>query len=221
MPEVRVKICGLTRPMDGEEAGRAGADLVGCVLVPSSPRAVDAVRAGEIGAAAGLPLVLVVADLTPERAAEAATVAGASVLQLHGDEDPSQLEELRRLGPWSIWKGVRIRDVAAASEAFLRWGGLADGVLLDGWAPGALGGTGVSFPWEEVGALRPAMPSGTVLIAAGGLTPENVERAVALLEPDVVDVSSGVESAPGVKDHRRLREFVVQARGHGTGSRAT
>lgn len=212
MADLRVKICGLTRPADGAAAARAGADLVGCVLVPSSPRAVDVDRAGEIGAAAGLPLVLVVADRTVEWMAGAARRSGASVLQLHGEETPATVAALRRHGSWQLWKGVRVRDAATAREAMEEWGGVVDGLLLDGWSPHALGGTGVSFPWEEVASVRSSLPPGTLLIAAGGLNPENVGLAVSILRPDVVDVSSGVEASPGVKDHSQLQAFVTQAR---------
>lgn len=213
MPDVQVKICGLTRPADAEYAAAAGADYLGCVLVPSSPRAVDAERArGVSSAAPGVPLVLVVAGLGVTELEAAATVAGASVLQLHGDETPDLVRALRSRGPWRVWKGVRVRDAASAREALDRWGGIVDGILLDGWAPHQLGGTGTPFPWEEVASLRPAVPEGTLLIAAGGLKPENVGRAVSLLRPDVVDVSSGVESTPGVKDPARVREFVLRAR---------
>jgi phosphoribosylanthranilate isomerase len=212
MADPLVKICGLTLPSDGEAAARAGAHFVGCVLVPSSPRAVDPLRAGQVRAAAGLPLVLVVADRPLEWMADAATRSGASVLQLHGDEGPATVSALRARGPWQVWKGVRVRDGASARDAMERWGGVVDGVLLDGWSPHALGGTGVSFPWEEVAPVRSVLPPGTLLIAAGGLNPENVGRAVSLLRPDVVDVSSGVESSPGVKDHARLQDFVTRAR---------
>lgn len=212
MADLQVKICGLTRPEDGAAAARAGADWVGCVLVPSSPRAVDAERAGEIRAAAGLPLVLVVADQSVEWMVAAARRSRASVLQLHGDETEVTVAALREQGSWQVWKGVRVRDAASAGEAMDRWGGVADGLLLDGWSPHALGGTGVSFPWGEVAPVRPALRPGTLLIAAGGLNPENVGRAVSILRPDVVDVSSGVESSPGVKDHSRLQAFVTRAR---------
>lgn len=212
MSAVRVKICGLRRPQDAVVAAEAGADFLGCVLVEASPRAVTPREAAEVGRATELPLVLVVAGRCLEWIEEAGHVAGASVIQLHGDESPSMLSELKARGPWDVWKGVRTRGLEDALAAAGAFGGVADGLLLDGWAPGSLGGTGVRFDWEEVSRGREAIPPGCLFIAAGGLNPENVSRVVSLLTPDVVDVSSGVEESPGRKDPARVQDFVRRAR---------
>jgi len=213
----RVKICGLTRREDAVAAAEAGADYLGVVLVPSSPRAVEPDRVG--GLVEGLaPLpVLVSADADPEELVEVARLSGAGVLQLHGDETPDDLRALRAgtlraEGTWHLWKAVRVRERDDVERALERFGELADALLLDGWTPDALGGTGVSFSWGDVGALRDAFPAELELVVAGGLTPGNVGRAVELLAPEVVDVSSGVEACPGIKDAEAVRAFVEAAR---------
>lgn len=209
---VRVKICGLRRPADAVVAAEAGADYLGCVLVEGSPRAVSPAEALEVGRAAGLPLVLVVAARSLEWIEEAGHLACASVIQLHGDESPAMVSEVAERGPWQVWKGVRTRGLDDARAAIEGYGGAVDGLLLDGWAPGALGGTGVSFDWEEVARARGAIPPSCLFIAAGGLNPDNVRRVVSVLAPDVVDVSSGVEESPGCKDPALIRDFVRRAR---------
>lgn len=214
----RVKICGVTRPEDAIMARAEGADLLGCVLVSSSPRRVEAEDAARIAGESGLPLVLVMADLSPADAVRAARTAGASILQLHGDEDEETVRSLREAGGWTVWKGVRVQDAVDAARAFRRWGGRVDGLLLDGWSPRGLGGTGTPFPWEGVAPFRRQLLAPTLFIAAGGLTPENVWGAASLLRPDVVDVSSGVESAPGLKDRLRVRRFIGAVR-QGPGGR--
>lgn len=211
-PGVRVKICGLTRPADAVVAAEAGAHYLGCVLVEGSPRCVTPDQALAVGDAGGLPLVLVVAGRSPEWIEAAAHRARAAVIQLHGDESPGMVAELAERGPWSVWKAVRTRGADDARAAIAAYGRTAQGLLLDGWAPGALGGTGVSFDWEEVAGARGTVPSSCLFIAAGGLNPENVRRVVSLLAPDVVDVSSGVEESPGCKDPSLVRDFVTRAR---------
>lgn len=210
--EVEVKICGLTRRADATEAAAAGADYLGVVLVPSSPRHVDTARAREVVAGLDALPVVVVADAAPEAVARAAEIVEAGIVQLHGSETPDELLRLRELGGWRLWKALRVRDPAALEDAVESFLGVADGILLDGWDPDAPGGTGTAFSWEEVRPLRDRLSPDLTLVAAGGLTPENVTRAVQSLSPDVVDVSSGVESRPGVKDARKVRAFVESAR---------
>lgn len=209
---VKVKICGLTRRADAAEAAGAGADYLGVVLVPSSPRHVESARAREVVAGLGAIPVVVVADAAPEAVARAAEIVGAGVVQLHGSESPDDLLRLRELGGWHLWKAIRVRDTAGVDDAVEPFVGIADGILLDGWDPDAPGGTGTAFSWEDVGDLRERLSPGLTLVAAGGLTPGNVTRAVRSLSPHVVDVSSGVESRPGVKDARKVRAFVESAR---------
>lgn len=214
----QVKICGLTRRSDAAGAAEAGADYLGVVLVPSSPRHVETARAREVVAGLGATPVAVVAHGAPEAVARAAEIVGAGVVQLHGYETPDDLLRLRELGPWRLWKALRVRNADELEEAVAPFVGVADGILLDAWKPGVLGGTGTAFAWEEVGRLRERIPDGLTVVAAGGLTPENVGDAVRTLSPDVVDVSSGVESGPGIKDLDGVRTFVEAARAAGAGN---
>lgn len=213
----RVKICGLTRPADARAAVDAGAGYLGVVMVPSSPRSVSLEEVRALRQGIDLPLVLVTADRDPAELIEHARILEAGGLQLHGDESPEDAERLRRGGDWELWKSVRIREAGDLSEAIDRFGGLVDAIHLDGWHPEQLGGTGVRFPWSDVAEIRDGLPEGTTLVAAGGLTPENVAEAVDLLRPDVVDVSSGVEveGRPGIKDPAKVQAFVRAARGVG------
>jgi phosphoribosylanthranilate isomerase len=137
---------------------------------------------------------------------QAARLARLDVLQLHGDEPPQLAAALREQG-FTVWKALRPRPGESLGASAAPYAGAVDGVLLDGWSPAARGGTGTAFDWEEVAAQLEAIPAGVLLVAAGGLNPGNVARAASLLRPDVVDVSSGVERAPGEKDAAALREF--------------
>ena len=208
---VRVKICGLTRPKDAQVAERAGASYVGAVLVPTSPRRVSSSTAFELAAAVSIPLVVVTADLTPDEAAEAAQRTRAGGIQLHGDESPETVKELRERGSWELWKAVRVRSRDDILSALERFEDLVDLILLDGWHADQLGGTGTAFPWGAMDSIRQTAAPGVRIGVAGGLSPENVEGAVTRLAPDLVDVSSGVEVSPMAKDHERVRSFVRNA----------
>jgi phosphoribosylanthranilate isomerase len=209
---LRVKICGLVREEDARVAVEAGADFLGAILSPGFQRSVQPARAATFSGESGVPLVAVVVDAGVAGAADVARAAGASILQLHGDEAPGDLASLRQEGDWRLWKAVRVRsgdDVSRAVDAF---GPHADGLLLDGWHRGKGGGTGIGFPWSVVAPLRHLLPEGLTFVAAGGLDPDNVADAVELLAPHVVDVSSGVEVSPGEKDPGRVRAFIRNAR---------
>jgi phosphoribosylanthranilate isomerase len=157
-----------------------------------------------------LPLtrVGVFVDAGVDEVRRGAEEAGLHVLQLHGAEPPATLAALRAEGRWSVWKAVRPRSAAELRDAIDRYRSHADALLLDGWSAAAAGGVGARFPWEEISECRDEIPDSLDLIVAGGLNPGNVERAIALLRPAVVDVSSGVESAPGVKDPAAMPAFL-------------
>lgn len=208
----RVKICGLTRRSDAEFAASVGADFLGVVGVPESPRARSADQAGEILSGLDPEGVVVLAETRPEAVVEFATRSGASVLQLHGDEEVDLLAGVRAAGPWTLWKAVRVQGPEDAERALDRYAELVDGFLWDGWHPDRLGGSGVSFPWDALRSVRESFPAEKTLVVAGGLTPENVAEVIARLRPDVVDVSSGVETSPGIKDPDRVSRFVRAAR---------
>jgi phosphoribosylanthranilate isomerase len=111
-----------------------------------------------------------------------------------------------------VWKALRVRDAASVKAGAAEWAGRVDALLLDGWSAAAVGGTGARFPWEAVAEHRDLVPEWLALIAAGGLRPGNVREAIALLRPAAVDVSSGVEASPGVKDGAAVEAFVSAAR---------
>ena len=213
MSEVEIKICGITTPEDAVAARELGADYLGMILSQGFPRSILPDEAVDIGPAAEAPLVAVLVDESLDEAERIAGLSGASVIQLHGEESGDYAEELRRRGKWAIWKAVRVRhpeDVTRVVEAF---GTRVDGLLLDGWHPDRPGGSGASFSWEGVAALRDHIPPDLRVIAAGGLTPRNVADAIEALRPDIVDVSSGVELQVRRKDPELIRAFVRNARG--------
>lgn len=214
-PRPRVKICGLTRRLDAEAAARLGASYLGTVLVPGSPRHVTPEEARRVTEGLEAVPVAVVADLGVAGTVEAAGAAGAEVVQLHGSETVREVTEVADAGPWKVWKVLRLGAGALDRDAALEFSDVADGLLLDAWHPRRLGGTGRPFPWDEAAPLLAELRGRVLRIAAGGLDPSNVGRAVEVLDPDVVDVSSGVESEPGVKDQARIRRFLRRARSAG------
>ena len=201
-----VKVCGITSVEDGLAAAEAGADAVGFVFWPPSPRHVDAATARRIGAAlpAALVRVGVFVDAPRQELTRVAEAAGLDVLQLHGSEP---LEALAGL-PRRAWKALRVGPGFAPSEV-ARYAQRAAAILLDTGVEGAPGGTGQAFDWQ---LARKARERAGFLILAGGLTPENLGQAIAAVGPDGVDVSSGVEASPGRKDAAKLRAFLAAAR---------
>lgn len=215
---VDIKFCGLTRPEDARQAALLGARYAGVILT-RSPRELDDARARNVLAEAPDPVrhVGVFGGEQPERIAERAHRIGLHVIQLHGDPDPAAIARVREHWTGEVWAVQRLRgsDVpGSARELFA----VADAVVLDAHTVGLLGGTGMALPWKELRDRLHAFRAGRArLVLAGGLTPENVGTAIDLLQPDMVDVSSGVESSPGIKDESRMRAFrdsvyTVQAR---------
>jgi len=204
-----VKICGLCAPDDAAAAAAAGADYVGVVLVPGRRRTRSVAEAAAIfEAAPGALRVGVFANAPLEEVLRMSAELSLDAVQLHGSEPAVALVKLRSLGAPRLWKAVTVQSPAATLLAFETYGAVADAVLLDGGD----GGRGVAFDWTGVAPLRARLPRGVSLVVAGGLTPENVSEAIARLAPDVVDVSSGVESAPGQKSAARVRAFIAAAR---------
>jgi len=204
---VAVKVCGITSIEDGLVAAQAGADAVGLVFWPGSPRRVDLAAARRIARALP-PFVLrvgVFVDARREEMERAVTEVGLDLLQLHGREPPEALADL----PRRAVKAVGVGEGFTAEQA-LRYEGRAAGILLDTRADGgAPGGTGQSFDWTRVRDVR---EKASFLMLAGGLNAGNVHRALTAVRPDGVDVSSGVESAPGRKDAEKVRAFVAAVR---------
>ena len=213
MSELGVKICGITTPEDALVAQELGADYLGMILSQGFSRSILPDEAVDIGLVAETPLVAVLVDESLDEAQRIAELSGASVIQLHGEENVEYVEELRRRGMWTIWKAVRVRDPEDVTRAVEGLGTSVDGLLLDGWHPDRPGGSGVSFSWEGVRVMRDQIPSALKVIVAGGLTPGNVADAVRILRPDVVDVVSGVELNIRRKDPDLIGAFVRNARG--------
>jgi phosphoribosylanthranilate isomerase len=204
---LRIKICGLTTPLDAEAAIEYGADALGFNFFPGSKRYVG--RAADwIGRLPDtIEKIAVVVNPTAEDAKRLAATAGITALQLHGDESPDFCRQLAQarirfekalpvVGPDSL------RNVPDFSTAT---------VVLDSGSGGDFGGSGRTFPWEIARRFVDASPHLQVVLA-GGLTPENVASAIAVVRPFGVDVTTGVEAAAGRKDYGRLRAFIAAAR---------
>ena len=201
---VRVKICGVTSIEDAIAAVNAGADAVGFMFYERSPRRITTDMASVIKNALP-PFVVrvgVFADAT-ENTIRTAMICGLSALQFHGNEPP---EFLKRFSPITTIKAFRIQN--AGSLALLPAYNTSSW-LLDSYTPAQLGGTGNTFNWEYA---RQARDLGRPIILAGGLNPDNVADAVRKVRPYAVDVSSGVEFAPGKKDPAKLAAFIQAAK---------
>jgi len=207
---VRVKICGITNAEDARAAAAAGADALGFIFFRGSPRFIEPEAAGRI--IATLPPLMVkvgvFVDESAEGIAEAARRAGLDAVQLHGSEGPEFCAGLASLGK-PVIKARRVKDRGSLA-GLERYG--VSALLLDSYVAGQLGGTGERFNWD---LAVEAKVGGKPVILAGGLTAENVAEAVARAAPYGVDVSSGVEAAPGRKDHGKVREFIARAKGGG------
>jgi phosphoribosylanthranilate isomerase len=201
---VRVKICGLTVPEEAEACVQAGAWGIGVVLAPESPRYVDLARATDV--LAGVPdhvaRVGVFVDAGLFELERAADQIGLTHVQLHGTVD---IAGARAATGLAVILAVPFTGPGSVEGAAI---GAADLVLFDAAVPGWHGGTGIRLDWAQLAAHRPEYAFGL----AGGLRPDNVADAIHMLQPSVVDVSSGVESSPGRKDHVKVDAFMTAVR---------
>lgn len=211
MPTPAIKICGISTPDALEAAIRARAAYAGFVFFAKSPRNVSPAQAAELGARAQgrIQRVGLFVDADEGAIAEAVDAAGLDVLQLHGKESPERAAQLRSRFGLPVWKAMPIASIGDVARAHA-YAGAADLMLFDAKTPtGALpGGMGLSFDWSLVAHWNGPLKWGL----AGGLTAENVGHAVALTGAPLVDTSSGVESAPGVKDTGKIAAFCAAAR---------
>ena len=202
-----IKFCGLTRAEDAMRAVELGASYVG-VIFASGPRLLSESRAAQV--LADVPReVKRVGVFGDQPAAEIAPIAkrlALGAVQLHGATDPARVDEVRRSVNVEVWPVIRIAGGALPATA-IEIAASSDVLFLDSFVEGALGGSGVAFAWDELAVKIQVLREGKRVVLAGGLRPENIARAIAAISPDVVDVSSGVESAPGIKDHDRMRRF--------------
>lgn len=201
---MRVKICGITRPEDAQLAAQAGADAIGLVFWAQSKRAVSVALAQEICRALPPFVSAVGLFVNPEPDWVETVVAQVplDILQFHGDESPAFCESWQR--PYI--KAFRVESAAQLRADMARYAS-ARAVLLDAVHDGQFGGTGATFDWEQV----PADLAGKVVLA-GGLNADNVASGIQALQPCAVDVSSGVESEPGIKDASKIQRFIQAAR---------
>ncbi|WP_180089810.1 phosphoribosylanthranilate isomerase [Acinetobacter sp. YH12219] len=201
----RAKICGITRIDDIQSVVHAGADAIGFVFFPPSPRSVTAVQAAELIQHVP-PYVQTVGLFVNASAADIQNILKISpvdILQFHGDESPEQCQTIAQTVGRRWYKAIQVKpdlDVISKIQAFQEAG--ASAVLLDAWHPELKGGTGHSFDWAQFPKLD--IP----LILAGGLKPDNIEEAIQTTGAYAVDVSGGVESAKGIKDQQLIERFM-------------
>ena len=200
-----VKVCGITNVGDALLAAEAGADAIGMIFA-DSPRQVDEEQARKV--AAGVPEGILKVGVFVNEELEAiyrlANELGLDYVQLHGDESPQTVTDLR-FGGLKVIKALRVRD-AASLEVLEDYE--AELFLLDAYSEKARGGTGERFDWE----LAKTLCGYANILVSGGLTPENVRAAIEFFEPHGVDASSSLEAAPGKKDDERVRRFVNAAK---------
>lgn len=209
---VEVKICGLKTPAALQAALEAGADYIGLVFYPRSPRNVDLATAAELADLArprAQPVALLV-DADDAFIAEVGTRVRPAILQLHGKETPARVREIKAATGLEVMKVLHVETVEDVARS-AAYDGAADRLMFEAKpprTPGALpGGNGVSFDWRILGDFRDRW-----YMLSGGLNPTNVAEAIAIAGPSAVDVSSGVERAPGEKDPALIRAFIRAAK---------
>jgi phosphoribosylanthranilate isomerase len=209
----KVKFCGMTRPQDAALAAEIGVSYVG-VIFADSPRRVDEQSARRIldAAGEGVKRVGVFGTNDPESIGAAADAVRLDVVQLHADPSMSDVAAIRKRYRGEVWAAIRIAGDHIPGDAELLFDS-ADAIVLDARSEKRLGGTGQALAWNEIAVDLARDRGSSAVVLAGGLKPENVARAVRTLAPDVVDVSSGIESAPGIKDPWLMREFFAAATG--------
>jgi len=214
---VAVKICGLSTPETLAAALESGADYVGFVFFPKSPRHVTLEQAAALAAQARgkAKIVALTVDADDALLAGIASTVKPDLIQAHGAETPERIAAIRALTGIGVMKALKVagpEDIAAARD----YAAVADLLLFDAKAPTSLkdalpGGNGLSFDWSLLADGR----GGHRFMLSGGLTPENVAEAVRVTGARLVDVSSGVESAPGTKDPERIRKFIEAVKSSG------
>jgi phosphoribosylanthranilate isomerase len=219
MTPLTIKLCGMSRPEDILAANSARPDYLGIVIgYPASPRSVSASRASELAAVSQIPVVAVVVDPESELVSAIATRVHASAIQLSGGETPEFVSSIRERFPnLNVWKVLRlpfdpepdeIALVSALAGEYAAAG--ASAIMVDAKADATPGGSGQRTSWASIAAIRSALSIPVIL--AGGLSPTNVAEAIATACPDGVDVSSGIERAPGLKHPQLMSAFVIAAR---------
>jgi phosphoribosylanthranilate isomerase len=209
----KVKICGLKTEAALEAALAAGADYVGLVFFPPSPRNVGPETARALAAKARGRAGIVALMVDPDDALIEAVVAAADpdIIQLHGNETPERVGEVHRRWGRPVMKAIKVA-AAADARAAAHYRGAADLILFDAPAPADStrpGGNGAPFDWRALSGVAGKV----AYVLSGGLTPDNVAEAIRITGAEIVDVSSGVESRPGEKDPELIRRFLRAAKG--------
>ncbi|MFB2834690.1 phosphoribosylanthranilate isomerase [Floridanema evergladense] len=195
---MRVKICGITKPEQGNAIAQLGATALGFICVPSSPRYVSREKISALtqGLSQAVDRIGVFANTTVTEICQTVITTGLSGVQLHGNESPDFCQQLRHSLPKiEIIKALRVRTTQCLTNSEI-YADSVDMLLLDAYHPHQLGGTGKTLDWNTLQNYKPCLP----WLLAGGLTPDNVSDALSLLQPDGIDLSSGVERSPGDKD---------------------
>ena len=206
---MRVKICGLTKLDQALEIAARGANSIGFICVERSPRYISPEQIKEIATAlpSNIDKVGVFADHSLAEIAEVVKIARLTSVQLHGSESPEFCDRLRRSLPPDIEliKAFRIKNTASLRE-IEAYSNKVDTLLLDAYHPQMLGGTGHTIDWQGLERFNPSLP----WLLAGGLTPDNINDALDRLDPDGIDLSSGVERSPGDKDLTKVTQLFAQ-----------
>jgi phosphoribosylanthranilate isomerase len=208
-----VKICGLSTPETLDVALGAGADMVGFVRFPKSPRHVslDLGHRLSLQARGRAQRVVLLVNPEDEAIAQAVEAINPDLIQLHGSETPERVAEIRSMVKRPVMKALGIAQ-ASDLQALRPYAGGVDHILLDAKPPRTAealpGGNGIAFDWRLLNGLDPKL----FFMLSGGLNPDNVAEAIRLTKPQAVDVSSGVESGPGLKDPARIEAFIRAAR---------
>jgi phosphoribosylanthranilate isomerase len=199
----KVKICGITTLDDAQVAMEAGADMIGLIFYPPSPRFVTPEQARTIVThlPPGFPTVGVFVNESVDTVTRIAQTSGVQMVQLHGTESPEMCQRL----PWRVIKTFRF-TAHIQPEMMSQY--TVEAFLIEGFQAGIYGGSGVQADWQRVASLH---HYGRIMLA-GGLTPENVREAIHIVRPYAVDVCSGVEATPGAKDWDKVRTFVRNAK---------
>jgi phosphoribosylanthranilate isomerase len=207
---VEVKVCGLTRASDARVAAELGARYTG-VIFAGGPRTLEpeAARVVLDGGGPNVDRVGVFGDADTQTIAATVHSAKLDIVQLHADPGSDKVRAIQEATGARVWAVVRVDGALSAVGLHDLWG-KADALVLDSKVAGVLGGSGVSFDWAAAG--RATQGRRGRLVVAGGLTAANVGEAIETLSPDIVDVSSGVESSPGIKDHARIADFIEAVR---------
>ena len=203
-----IKFCGMTRPEDAAYAVSLGAAYVG-VIFAGGPRSLTLDRAKEVltNVPTAVGRVGVFSDQSPDEIIHIAHKLGLRAVQLHSGATAARVRAIRAGFDGDVWPVSRVAGATLGEDV---WGvaDLGEALVFDSHVAGALGGTGVPLPWDAIAREMPKLSrNGWRFVLAGGLRPENVGTAILTLRPDIVDVSSGVERAPGLKDHDRMRAF--------------